>query len=203
MLTKSMIDSMKNLKSDVVETTSTESISSAFEALFQEHWPHVYRLLNRLVGDPAEAEDLALETFVRLYQRFPLRETESNPGGWLHRVATNLGLHSIRGWKRRERYEMAAGKYALEETPEVRPAEILAQEEERRLVRLVLAQMNKRQSQLLVMRYSGLSYKEIANALGLAPTSIGPLLLRAEREFEKQYRALPGTNRQSRRAKEE
>jgi len=198
-----MIDSMKNLKTDVVETTSTESFSSAFEALFQEHWAHVYRLLNRLVGDPAEAEDLALETFVRLYQRFPLRETEFNPGGWLHRVATNLGLHSIRSWKRRERYEMAAGKYALEETPEVRPAEILAQEEERRLVRLVLAQMNKRQSQLLVMRYSGLSYKEIANALGLAPTSIGPLLLRAEREFEKQYRALPGTNRQGRRAKEE
>jgi RNA polymerase sigma factor (sigma-70 family) len=189
MLTKSMIDSMKNLKTDVVETTSTESFSSAFEALFQEHWAHVYRLLNRLVGDPAEAEDLALETFVRLYQRFPLRETESNPGGWLHRVATNLGLHSIRSWKRRERYEMAAGKYALEETPKDRPAEIMAQEEERRLVRLVLGQMNERQSQLLVMRYSGLSYKAIAAALKLAPTSIGPLLLRAEREFEKQYRA--------------
>jgi RNA polymerase sigma-70 factor (ECF subfamily) len=56
---------------------------------------------------------------------------------------------------------------------------------------------------LLVMRYSGLSYKEIARALKLAPTSIGPLLLRAEREFEKQYRALPGTARQGRRAKEE
>jgi len=190
MLTKSMIDSMKNLKTDVVETTSTESVSSAFETLFREHWTHVYRLLNRLVGDPAEAEDLALETFVRLYQRYPLSENESNPGGWLHRVATNLGLHSIRGWKRRERYEMTAGKYALEETPEASPAEIMAQEEERRLVRLALARMNTRQSQLLVMRYSGLSYKEIASALKLAPTSIGPLLLRAEREFEKHYRAL-------------
>ncbi len=190
MLSKSMIDSMKNLKTDVVETTSTESISSAFEALFQEHWAHVYRLLNRLVGDPAEAEDLALETFVRLYQRYTLRENESNPGGWLHRVATNLGLHSIRSWKRRERYELTAGKYALEESPEARPAEIMAQEEEHRLVRLALAQMNERQSQLLVMRYSGSSYKEIANALKLAPTSIGPLLLRAEREFEKHYRAL-------------
>jgi RNA polymerase sigma factor (sigma-70 family) len=193
-----MIDSMKNLKTDVVEKTSAEPtpalaggarVSPAFETLFREHWAHVYRLLNRLVGDPAEAEDLALETFVRLYQRYPLRETDSNPGGWLHRVATNLGLHSIRSWKRRERYEMAAGKYALEETPEDRPAEIMAQEEERRLVRLVLAQMNERQSQLLVMRYSGLSYKAIAAALKLAPTSIGPLLLRAEREFEKQYRA--------------
>jgi len=50
--------------------------------------------------------------------------------------------------------------------------------------------MNERQSQLLILRYSGSSYKEIATALKLAPTSIGPLLLRAEREFEKKYRAL-------------
>lgn len=185
-----MIDSMKNLKTDVVETSSTDSISSAFEALFLEHWTHVYRLLCRLVGDSAEAEDLALETFVRLHQRYPLRENESNPGGWLHRVATNLGLQSIRSWKRRERYELTAGKYALEETQEASPAEILAQKEERHLVRLALARMNERQSQLLILRHSGLSYKEIAEALELAPASIGPLLVRAEREFEKQYRAL-------------
>ena len=190
---------MKNLKTDVEETSSTDStpalaggarVSPAFETLFREHWAHVYRLLYRLVGDPAEAEDLALETFVRLHQRYPLRENESNPGGWLHRVATNLGLHSIRGWKRREHYELTAGKYALEETPEARPAEILAQAEERRLVRLALAQMNERQSQLLILRHSGASYREIAEALNLAPASIGPLLVRAEREFEKRYRAL-------------
>lgn len=185
-----MIDSMKNLKTDVVETSQAESISSRFEALFTQHWAQVYRLLIRLVGDPAEAEDLALETFFRLYQRYPLQGNEANPGGWLHRVATNLGLHSIRSWKRRERYEMESGKYALEETPEDRPAEILMQDEERRLVRLALAQLNERQSQLLILRYSGLSYKEIAEALDLAPTSIGPLLLRAEREFEKRYRTL-------------
>jgi len=190
MLYQSMIDSMKNLKTDVVETSSTDSVSSAFEALFLEHWAHVYRLLYRLVGDPAEAEDLALETFVRLYQRYPLREDKSNPGGWLHRVATNLGLHSIRGWKRRERYELTAGKYALEETSEALPAEIIARKDERRLVRLAMAQMNERQSQLLILRYSGHSYKEIAGALNLAPASIGPLLVRAEREFEKRYRAL-------------
>jgi RNA polymerase sigma factor (sigma-70 family) len=185
-----MIDSMKNLKGDVVETSSTDSISSAFEALFLQHWANVYRLLCRLVGDSAEAEDLALETFVRLYQKAPLHESEFNPGGWLHRVATNLGLHSIRSWKRRERYEMNAGKYALEEAPEDRPAEILAQEEEHRLVRLALSQLNERQSQLLILRHSGLSYKELAEALDLSPASIGPLLVRAEREFEKRYRAL-------------
>lgn len=185
-----MIDSMKNLKTDVVETGQVESISSRFEALFIQHWAQVYRLLYRLVGDPVEAEDLALEAFVRLYQRYPGHDNEFNLGGWLHRVATNLGLHSIRSWKRREHYEMDAGKYALEETPEDRPTEIIESAEERRLVRLALGQMNERQSQLLILRYSGLSYKEIATALDLAPTSIGPLLLRAEREFEKRYRTL-------------
>jgi RNA polymerase sigma-70 factor (ECF subfamily) len=194
-----MIDSMKNLKTDVVGMNSTDSTpalaggagdSSAFEALFLEHWARVYRLLYRLVGDPAEAEDLALETFLRLHKRFPPHDGEFNLGGWLSRVATNLGLQSIRSWKRRERYEMTAGKYALEEVPEAQPAQILAQAEERRLVRLALSQLNERHSQLLVMRYSGLSYKEIAEALELAPTSIGPLLVRAEKEFAKQYRAL-------------
>lgn len=181
---------MKKLDSQVVESTSRASGSPTFEALFLEHWARVYRLLYRLVGDPAEAEDLALETFVRLYRRYPPRDREFNLGGWLHRVATNLGLQSIRSWKRRERYELDAGKYALEENEQESPAEIIARNEERRLARLVLAQMNERQSQLLTMRHAGASYKEIAEALELSPTSIGPLLLRAEREFEKRYRAL-------------
>lgn len=187
-----MIGSMKKLKADLVAKGQAEShaSSSGFEALFMEHWAPVYRILHRLVGDPSEAEDLALETFFRLYQSYPPREAEFNIGGWLYRVATNLGLHSIRSWKRREHYETTAGKFALEETPESQPAEILARKEEQRFVRLALAQMNEQRSKILILRHSGLSYKEIAETLGLAPTSIGPLLLRAEREFERHYRAL-------------
>lgn len=185
-----MIDSMKQLKTEVVETGRDESRSSEFEDLFKEHWARIYRHLYRLVGDPSEAEDLALETFLRLHNHRPKQEDGLNLGGWLYRVATNLGLRSIRSWKRRERYELTAGRFALEEAEEASPAEILAKEEERQRVRLALAQMNERQSRLLILRNSGLSYKEIASALNLAPASIGSLLVRAEREFEKQYRAL-------------
>ena len=187
---------MKNLKADLIQEekekgqAESNANASGFEALFVEHWGPVYRVLQRLVGDPSEAEDLALETFFRLYKRYPPRESEFNIGGWLYRVATNLGLHSIRSWKRRELYETKAGKYALEATPEAHPAEILAKAEEQRVVRLALAKMNEQRSQLLIMRHSGMSYKEIAEALGLAPTSIGPLLIRAEREFEKHFRAM-------------
>jgi RNA polymerase sigma factor (sigma-70 family) len=185
-----MIDFMKRLNTEDVEKARDESRAAEFETLFQEHWAKVYRLLQRLVGDPSEAEDLALETFLRLYSQRPKQEDGFNLGGWLYRVATNLGLHSIRSWKRRENYELTAGKFALENSREESPAEILAQEEERQQVRRVLSSMNQKQSQLLILRHSGLSYKEIASTLGLAPASIGPLLVRAEREFEKQYRAL-------------
>ncbi len=176
--------------SHISNISSVERASASFESLFLEYWSPIYRLLTRLVSDPAEAEDLALETFFRLYQRHPLPEEGFNTRGWLWRVATNLALQSIRSFKRREHYELSAGKGALEEAPENHPPEILDEKEDRRFARLALAQMNPRQAELLTMRYSGLAYKEIAAALSLSPTSIGPLLLRAERDFEKHYRAL-------------
>jgi RNA polymerase sigma-70 factor (ECF subfamily) len=171
------------------EKEAEKSLPTSFEDHFHQHWAGIYRLLLRMVNDPSEAEDLTLETFLHLYQSLAKMDT-FNVGGWLFRVATNLGLQSIRSYKRRERYELAAGRDALDGTPDLRPAEILAEKEERQMVRSALGMMDPRQSQLLVMRYSGLAYKEIAQALNLSPTSIGPLLLRAEREFEKRYRAL-------------
>jgi RNA polymerase sigma factor (sigma-70 family) len=185
-----MIQLMKKHDAKLLETPQAGSDSQEFESLFGEYWAYVYRILKRLVGDPVEAEDLALETFLRLYQRSPVKEDGFQLGGWLYRVATNLGLRSIRSYKRRERYEIEAGRFALEEAPETRPAVIHEQAEQQDLARQALAKMNERQAQLLTLRYSGLSYKEIAGSLGLSPTSIGPLLVRAEREFEVCYRAL-------------
>jgi len=181
---------MRATDTSASETAAADASVPSFDALFIEHWPAVYRTLLRLVGDPAEAEDLALETFLQLHRHHPLPAEGFNLGGWLYRVATNLGLHSIRAFKRRERYELAAGRGALDAAPEDHPAEILDRQEEHSAVRTVLAQMQTRQAQLLIMRYSGIAYKDIAQALGLSPASIGPLLLRAEREFEKHYRAL-------------
>ncbi len=164
------------------------NVANDFEAVFLEHWPRVYRVLVRLVGDHAEAEDLALEAFWRLYQRSDAREL--NLGGWLYRVATNLGLNAIRGWKRREKYELASARWEIESPAD--PAEVAADNEARRLVRQVLGEMNPRQAQLLVLRHSGLTYLEIAAALNVSPNSIGALLVRAEREFEEKYRGVTG-----------
>ncbi len=56
---------------------------AAFEDLFLQNWEKVYGVLFRLTGDRAEAEDLALETFLRLWQRPPAQE--QTLAGWRQR----------------------------------------------------------------------------------------------------------------------
>ncbi|MBI4788427.1 MAG: RNA polymerase subunit sigma-24, partial [Chloroflexi bacterium] len=85
---------------------------AAFETIFLEHYSRVYGVLFRLVGDRAEAEDLALETFWRLWERAPAQA--ENLGGWLYRVAVNLGYNALRAAKRRAQYEDQAGRDALD-----------------------------------------------------------------------------------------
>lgn len=159
-----------------------------FEAVFLEHWPRIYSHLRRLVGDPAEAEDLALETFWKLYHRPPRLADHAQVGGWLYRVATNLGLNAIRSGKRRERYEIESGPGdPTEDLDRGDPAKWATQAEQVRRVRQVLCELSPRQARLLILRHSGLTYKELAGALEVSPESIGTLLTRAEAEFERHW----------------
>lgn len=157
-----------------------------FEACFLGHYPRIYGILYRLTGDPGDAEDLAIETFLRLWRRAPV--SLENTGGWLSRVAMRLGFNSLRSRKRRNHYEeQAAGEEWLRQfgpDPQ-RHAETIAQ---RLRVRSVLKKMAHRDARILLLHHSGHSYKEIASALKLNPNSIGVMLIRAEKEFERIYR---------------
>jgi len=158
------------------------------EALFHQQWGRLVAALYHFTGDPAEAEDLALEAFVQLWQRPPAHS--ANLGGWLYRVATRLGLNHLRAAARRDRYELEAGREALGgSTPG--PESETARRLEQARVRAALTRLDDRQARLLLMRYAGFSYQEIAAALELNPASIGTLLARAEQAFSAIY--LPET----------
>jgi RNA polymerase sigma-70 factor (ECF subfamily) len=149
----------------------------------------VYGITYRLVGDPHEAQDLALEAFWRLHQRSFQEGNVDKLEGWLYRVATNLGLNALRSRKRRQRYEEKAGQRVLENDQAPDPAAEFERQQEREQVRATLAKIKPRSARLLVLRHSGLSYAEIATALDLAPGSVGTLLARAEKEFAESYAA--------------
>lgn len=179
---------LKDESTRVAERTSEEA--ARFEDAFQQHWPRVYGIAFRLVGDRAEAEDLALETFWRLFERPP--RSSQNLAGWLYRVASNLGFNALRARQRRDRYEEKAGQLDLSNGDQQDPAAELERAEERRQVRAALARMKPKAARLLILRHSGFSYAELAAALGLATGSIGTLLARAEQEFLTNYQKIQG-----------
>ena len=172
-----------------VRKSSSEHWEEAeFRVVFLEHYSRILAILIRLVGDRLRAEEVANDAFWRLYRQ-PALQADGNVGGWLYRTATNLGIDALRASGRRRKYEEAAGA-ARDGAGTSSPLEDLLREEKCNRVRAVLSLIKPAHAQLLVLRSSGLSYKELADALNVKMTSIGTLLNRAGEEFRNRYLAL-------------
>ena len=70
--------------------------STAFEFLYQLHSRRVYALCLRMVGNPADAEDLMQEAFLQLFRKIGTFRGESAFSTWLHRLTVNLVLMRLR-----------------------------------------------------------------------------------------------------------
>ncbi len=125
------------------------------------------------------AEDLAQESMLRLFSH----EVDGSSHGvraWLFKTATHLV---------RDRHRVDRNRQRLLEANPVLPAETASPEhdlerlEDQERARGALATLSDRDREILLMRYSGFSYKEIAYAAEVAATSIGTLLARAEKRF--------------------
>jgi RNA polymerase sigma-70 factor (ECF subfamily) len=158
-----------------------------FEGTFRAQYERIARVIARVVKDPARAEELAVEVFLKFW-RSPQAQN-GNAEGWLYRTAVRQGLDELRHRTRRSRYESMLGLERRVPTPE----DVRATAEEQERVRLVLAAMEPRPAELLVLRSHGLSYEELAAALELNPPSIGTLLSRAQGAFRKEYIKRYGT----------
>jgi RNA polymerase sigma-70 factor (ECF subfamily) len=170
-----------------IDPVELQADSFDFEAFFHAHYQRIARVIARVVGDPTRAEDLAAEAFWKLW-RTPKAHGE-NAGGWIYRTSVRIGLNDLRSGRRREHYEALAHDPPESLTPE----EVHAAAEEREQVRQILAVLPERQAELLILRSSGLSYDELAAALGLNPGSVGTLIARAQQAFRKEYIKQYGT----------
>ncbi len=157
-----------------------------FETAFHRHWARVVAVVLRLVGNREDAEEIAIDVFLKLH-RNPHPDGDA-PAGWLYRTATRAGLNELRSRRRRAEYERAGGRGASALDPPADPGGEVERAETRARVRAVLAGMKERSAEILLLRHSGLAYAEIAAAVGVAPGSVGTMLARAEREFEEHYR---------------
>jgi len=172
------------LAGDIQQATALHMDNDAFAGFYQRSARPLWAYLARVSGDPALADDLMQETFVRfLCAHTPpsLEDGEIASRRYLFRIATNLLRDH---WRR-------PGTTSIEELSEdlFASASTSAQHDSQAILTPALALMKPRERQLLWLAHAeGYSHREIAEITGLASASIRLLLFRARHKIARLLR---------------
>ena len=156
---------------------------SAARALSDQLLPGALRQAYRMLGDQAEAEDVAQDAMLRLWkQATDWRAGEARVSTWLYRVVHNLCIDRIR--KRRPQVPVEDAPEPVDPDPSV--LDRMAQTEQSKAVAAAIAELPERQRQALVLRhFEGMSNPAIGEALECSVEAVESLLARARRALAK------------------
>jgi RNA polymerase sigma-70 factor (ECF subfamily) len=157
--------------------------ADAFGGLVLLHQDYVYNLALRVLRDPAEAEDLAQEAFVRAWLGLPNFRGQSQFRTWLYRIVTNLSYNRLPGLRR----ELASlgddclDNLACDEVLNINPADSLEAREQRANLHRAIEQLPDSYRLLVSLRYQQeLSYEEIVAVVNLPLGTVKTGLFRAK-----------------------
>ena len=149
----------------------TQDDERAFAQLVRRWEGPIQRLCVRMTGDAHRAEDLAQESFTRIYAKRKDYRPNGKFSTWLWRIALNLCYDELRRRQRREETSldgMGETISALEAfvAPGPAPDRSLVEQERSELVRMALMQLTETYRTVLVLRhYEDLKFREIADVL--------------------------------------
>jgi len=163
----------------------------AFRELLARYRRSAVTLAYQMLGNAEDAEDVAQEAFVRIFQAIPRFRGQAAFPTWLYRIVTNLCL----GSRRRRRVTVG-----LDAVREPRAADSPSRSvPEGLLARQVMAAMPAdRRAILLLREQEGLSYREIAEALGLPLGTVRSRLSKARTAFRRLWTKLSESEEEQR-----
>lgn len=171
------------------------SDEEAFEALFRATYDGLLSVAERITLDSGAAHDVVQDAFVRLWRRRAEHDPSGSVRSLLYRTVRNLALNHVRDRKRREvllaeRLESAA---PTDRSPFEDPAESRAAADR---LETWIEQLPERQKQAITLsRFHGLSHREIAEVMDVAPRTVNNHLvrgLRTLRDLAVTHGMLPG-----------
>lgn len=153
----------------------------AFRALSRRHVPAMVALARRILGNSADAEDVAQEAMLRIWRHAPRWQPLAQFRTWLTRVVVNLCLDRKRRapWVALE----AAGEI-VDTTPGA--AEKSEADERERLLAAAIAELPDRQRTAIVLTYTeGMSNAQVAEVLGTSVSAVETLLVRGKQNLRR------------------
>lgn len=167
--------------------------AAAFEELLRKYQPRLVRLM-RTIGPKADmAEDLAQETFMRVFRARHSYEAGAKFSTWLFTIAANVARNATRSMGRRQEVnevdapQMTEGSQAVGilaatalDASGLMPGRLVEGTERGVVVRQAVEALGERQrTALMLSRFENLSYAEIGDAMGLSTKAVKSLLSRA------------------------
>lgn len=149
----------------------------AFEALYRRHSGRVHAVCLRLTADRARAEEAVQDVFVRVWERLGSFRGESAFGSWLHRLAINTVLQSMRSERRRvARVQPAEGDLSVDAA--TAPVHVDDQID----LEQALARLSEQARAVVVLHdVEGFTHEEIAAMTGVPAGTVRSQLSRARR----------------------
>jgi len=157
----------------------------ALAVLFERHAGLVHRTAYRYLWNEEDARDVTQSVFVTLMQSAHRYEPRAKLSTWLYRIVVNRCLNHRAKLQRRER--LAAALPPDEEASEdQQPDRAMVREAQRERVQEALLDLPERQRIAVVLsRFEGMRYDEIAEAMGCSESSVESLLFRARASLRK------------------
>jgi RNA polymerase sigma-70 factor (ECF subfamily) len=164
--------------------------AAAFEELVRRYRDRLLTILEHLVGHREQAEDLAQDVFVRVFKARERYTPDAKFSTWLFTIANNVASNALRSRSRRREVRVPEGNgadsapLALDQLAKAAsgfmPTRALDKAEQAEMVRHAVAALNERQRMaLLLAKFEGMSYQDIAQTMDLSVQAIKSLLSRA------------------------
>lgn len=172
-----------------------EDNAAAFEKLVSRYQSRLINVLGHLVNGRDQAEDLAQEVFMRVYRARKNYTPGAKFSTWLFTIANNVASNAKRSLARRKEVNVspeqsgAMGQSPLDHMAKaasgLMPTRQADKAETAEIVRLAIESLNERQRMaLLLSKFEGMSYIDIAETMGLSTQAIKSLLSRARNNLK-------------------
>ena len=165
-----------------------------FESIVRKHQEKVRNTCFRFVKNAEDAEDVAQEVFLQVYESMSHFRGEAELSSWIYRIAVNKSLDFIRLKTRKKRFAKLTSLFGFGEKDEVldipvpeNPHNELEGKERKQILDWAVNTLPERQKTAITLsRYEGFSNKEVADIMDMSVSAIESLIHRAKKSLHKE-----------------
>ena len=178
------------------ETELIEQLKQGDEASFKtivEQWQDmVYNTILGIVQNETEAEDLAQDVFIKVFEKISTFKGDSKFSTWLYRIATTTALDHLRSKKRKKRFgflqSLGGSGDEKESVPDFHHPGVSLDNKERAAVlfKAIDALPENQKTAYTLHKLEGLSYRDVSEVLNTTVSAVESLMSRANQNLRKE-----------------